>query len=730
MRALLDRVGVRRCTDAEGAPEPTQCGSGVAAACGCGERPPCFFTITQLAETAGRCGLDAPPGGGRERQARLITAALGLNAAIPAKGMLGRPHGTKNWPVVGFRLGGGEVEGAHADFDLKSALDRLCNGEVSWGYGDGERQQLGADVARADPRYEGQSEHDADAWDCYHGCGEYGCDDESYEDVKMDYGGIELSDEPTPDDGAAAVPVDGAAAVPGASASVPYHMPAGEAELTAASQRQWTQKRAMFNAMPAGMPAEEQVRRVSLALHYSAATVDALTTFNDYSEKTVASMLSELAHQVGPDELGHQLASGILSRAAHGACEVGVADAQKSSALIPMMMRVAQRVGVAGGEEALRALVAPAAPATAAPAVPNASATAAPVAPTAPTAPTAVGEAASPSTATLNAPAVPAAYAETASSSTTAPAAPDSNGWWMCMDCNMYNPNSDDVCTAKVRGGLCNSTRAERGVAVGSKRLRPATQRLGDAPPPGPRSGVAGGGVQGNTASGRGKDRAAAATPALLPPAVVLAPLPEDAPRASEAAREAKETALAEIGEKLVGDMADVRKTVTELCDSVIHGLMVREQTGAEPQSANNHMLFLGNPGTGKTTVAEIVARLLKGLGVVATTKVCLYDNARTALVDGHLGCTAGKAAKVITKAIGGVLFLDEARRPSRIARRTLTRTRTRRPHAHRLTRSCPGPAAPTTRKRPLTCSSRNRRSTVATRSSSSRGIATKWTSF
>ena len=210
----------------------------------------------------------------------------------------------------------------------------------------------------------------------------------------------------------------------------------------------------------------------------------------------------------------------------------------------------------------------------------------------------------------------------------------------------------------------------------------------------------------------------------------MLAPLPEDAPLALVAARKAKETALAEIGEKLVGDMADVRKTVTELCDSVIHGLMVREQTGAEPQSANNHMLFLGNPGTGKTTVAEIVARLLKGLGVVATTKVCLYDNARTALVDGHLGCTAGKAAKVITKAIGGVLFLDEARRPSRIARRTLTRTRTRRPHAHRLTRSCPGPAATTTRKRPLKCSSRNRRSTVATRSSSSRGIATKWTSF
>ena len=639
MRALLRRVGVRRCTDAEGAPEPTQCGSGVAAACGCGKRPPCLFTITELAETAGRRDLGALPRGGRGRQARLITAALGLNATIPAKGMLGRPHGTKNWPVVGFRLGG-EVEGAHADFDLKSALDRLCNGEVSWGYGDGERQQLGADVARADPRYEGQVEHDAHAWECYLG----------YHDVYYD------SDESGPQVNLTNVKViedagkDESEAPPERLRTnqpfVPYHRPADEAELTAASQRQWSQRRAIFDTMPDGMPAVEQVWRVSLALHSSAAEVDALNTWNAYREGTVASMLSELADEVGPEVLGDQLASGILSRAARGARSVGLADAQTSSALIPMMMRVAKRVGVAGVEEALRALVAPAAPT--------------------------VGDAASPSTATPNAPAVPAAHAETASSSTAAPAAPGSNGW-MCPACNTKYSNSDDVCTSYARGQQCNSTRA-MGIPVGEKRTRTATQRLdvhngagqtyesgsGGAPPPGPRSGVAGGGVQGNTATARGKGRAAAATPALLPPAV-LAPLPEDAPLASVAARDAKETALAEIGKLLVGDVADVKKTVTELCDSVIYGLLVRERTGDEPHSANNHMLFLGNPGTGKTTVAKIVARLLKGLGVVATEKVLVCDNARTALVDGHVGCTAGKAAKVLTKAVGGVLFLDEA---------------------------------------------------------------------
>jgi hypothetical protein len=697
MRSVLERVGVRRCTDAEGAPKPIQCGGGVAAACGCGRSPPCHFSITQLKAAAGGLVLTLP-GVDRKVQADLITTVLRLAATPPAKGNLGQPHGTRNYPVIGYRLGG------ETEVDPEGALDRLCNGELAWGYGDGERLQLGAAVARADPRYEGQSEHDTDAGAFFRGHGEHFREEhDEFREVSLP----DTSEVNELEQTAEELGMQFEGAEPNVSPLAPYapyHSPRNEAELTAASQRQWTQKRAMFNAMPAGMPAEEQVRRVSLALDYSAATVDALTTFNDYSERTVAAMLSKLAGVVGHEELGHQLASGILLRAANGARLVGGANAQKSSALIPMMMRVTQRVGVAKVERALRALVAPAASA----------ATAAPVAPNAPTALTAVGDAASPSTATLNAPAVPAAYAETASSSTAAPAASDSNGW-MCMACNAQNSNSHDVCTTKVSGWQCNSTRA-LGFAVGGKRTRTATPRS---------SGVAGGGVQGNTASGRGKGRAAAATPALRPPAV-LAPLPEDAPLASVAARKAKETALAEIGEKLVGDMADVKKTVTELCDSVIHGLMVREQTGAEPQSANNHMLFLGNPGTGKTTVAEILARLLKGLGVVATTKVCVHDNARTALVDGNLGCTAGKAAKVITKAIGGVLFLDEARRPSRIARRTLTRTRTRRPHAHRLTRSCPGPAATTTRKRPLTCSSRNRRSTVATRSSSSRGIATK----
>mgnify|MGYP001430487623 FL=1 len=487
-----------------------------------------------------------------------------------------------------------------------------------------------------------------------------------HQHTQCDLSGVELLDEDTPDDGAAAVPF-----YPDVSPFAPYHRPADEAELTAASQRRWTQRRAMFDAMPDGMPADEQVRRVSLALDYSAATVDALTTWNAYSEQTVVAMLSEMAVAVGHEELGDQLASSILLRAANGAHSVGPADAQKSSALIPMMMRVAQRVGVARVEKALRALVAPAAPAAAAPVAPNA-----------PAALTAVGDAASPSTAAPNAPAVPVAYAETASSSIAAPAASDSNEW-MCPACDTKNANSDEVCTTYARGRQCNSTRAT-GVVVGGKRPRTATQRLdvqngagqsyesgsGGAPPPGPRSRGAGGGMQGSNAPARGKGRAAAATPAL-PPAVPT-PAVEHARSAVTDAEDAKITALKEL-DQLVG-IADAKKTVTELCDTVIHGLLERQAGGGEPLSTNKHMLFLGNPGTGKTTVAKIMARLLKGMGVVATERYCYYENARTALVDGHVGGTAGKATRVINRAVGGVLFLDEARLPP-IARRTLTCT-------------------------------------------------------
>lgn len=76
---------------------------------------------------------------------------------------------------------------------------------------------------------------------------------------------------------------------------------------------------------------------------------------------------------------------------------------------------------------------------------------------------------------------------------------------------------------------------------------------------------------------------------------------------------------------------------------------------------APQHMLFKGNPGTGKTKIAKLVACVLKQCGVLAHGQ--LIEVQRSDLVGGHIGETALKTRKVIESAKGGVLFVDEAYR-------------------------------------------------------------------
>ena len=73
----------------------------------------------------------------------------------------------------------------------------------------------------------------------------------------------------------------------------------------------------------------------------------------------------------------------------------------------------------------------------------------------------------------------------------------------------------------------------------------------------------------------------------------------------------------------------------------------------------NLHMSFLGNPGTGKTTVAKIMAKALSGLGYVSTDKFTIAGEKD--LVAGYVGQTSLKTEETIQKAMGGVLFIDEA---------------------------------------------------------------------
>ena len=92
------------------------------------------------------------------------------------------------------------------------------------------------------------------------------------------------------------------------------------------------------------------------------------------------------------------------------------------------------------------------------------------------------------------------------------------------------------------------------------------------------------------------------------------------------------------------------------LLDDRRRELGMRFDTGRPP-----HMVFTGNPGTGKTTIARLVARVLKDVGRITGGQ--LVEVQRSDLVAGFVGQTASKTKGKITEALGGVLFVDEAYR-------------------------------------------------------------------
>lgn len=128
----------------------------------------------------------------------------------------------------------------------------------------------------------------------------------------------------------------------------------------------------------------------------------------------------------------------------------------------------------------------------------------------------------------------------------------------------------------------------------------------------------------------------------------------------SEAKIEEEHFTLEELMTQL-NQLVGLNKVKSKVNDLIaFHKIQIlRKEKGLHSPKRTMHLAFTGNPGTGKTTVARIVGRIYRNLGLLS--KGHFMEVSRTDLIAGYQGQTAHKVKEVIEKAKGGVLFIDEA---------------------------------------------------------------------